>query len=359
MSFNIMMVNGRFTTIINNKSYVVATDHPNYDTLLQALKDGDADTFLDNYTIAKKVDNHYSGTDVVVKDGQVLYKGKVVHNVITERIIDFAENDLPTEGMINFLKNLMDNPSRRAVTELYGFLEHRNLPITPDGHFLAYKAVRDNYLDKYSGKFDNSVGAVLEMPRNEVDDEASRTCSHGFHVGALEYAGPGGWYHRHADKVMIVKINPRDAVSVPADHNAQKLRVCRYEVVGEYEKPLDDTLDTTTGMPEKEADASADGVFEAPYDKYLTDDPEVFEGLGHVREEYSHTRRYHDGWSFRSRNVRTKRRTLNVSNYDIMVCYNTDDTVRWVTVKDNNLAPDLWGQGDGKTVEFVRFTDAY
>jgi hypothetical protein len=32
---------------------------------------------------------------------------------------------------------------------------------------------------------------------------------------------------------MIVKVNPRDVVSIPSDYNDSKGRTCRYEVVGE------------------------------------------------------------------------------------------------------------------------------
>jgi len=37
---------------------------------------------------------------------------------------------------------------------------------------------------------------------------------------------------------MIVKINPRDVVSVPEECNCEKLRTARYEVVGEYQGEL-------------------------------------------------------------------------------------------------------------------------
>jgi hypothetical protein len=32
---------------------------------------------------------------------------------------------------------------------------------------------------------------------------------------------------------MILKINPRDVVSIPVDYNDSKGRCCRYEVIGE------------------------------------------------------------------------------------------------------------------------------
>ena len=35
------------------------------------------------------------------------------------------------------------------------------------------------------------------------------------------------------ERVMILKINPRDVVSIPTDYNDSTGRCCRYEVIGE------------------------------------------------------------------------------------------------------------------------------
>jgi hypothetical protein len=35
---------------------------------------------------------------------------------------------------------------------------------------------------------------------------------------------------------MIVKINPKDVVAIPADYNNTKGRTCKYEVVAEYKE---------------------------------------------------------------------------------------------------------------------------
>jgi hypothetical protein len=113
------------------------------------------------------------------------------------------------------------------------------LPITDNGNFLAYKAVREDYTDKYTGKFLNTIDAVLEMPRNKVDDDKNVGCSYGFHAGTIEYAKQfsGGCGH-----IMLVEINPSDVVSIPTDCEFQKLRTCKYKVVGEYEIDLTDPL---------------------------------------------------------------------------------------------------------------------
>jgi hypothetical protein len=132
------------------------------------------------------------------------------------------------------MHNLHKNPSKRAVEELYGFLEKGALPITPDGYFLAYKKVRANYMDCHTGTISNHVGAVVEMERNEVDDDKDRTCSAGLHFCSQEYLKSFG-----GERTMILKIDPKDVVSIPSDYNDSKGRTCRYEVIGELDAPAE------------------------------------------------------------------------------------------------------------------------
>lgn len=75
---------------------------------------------------------------------------------------------------------------------------------------------------------DNSVGKVLEMPRNMVDEDKNRTCSAGLHFCSYDYLA-----HFGGERIMVLKINPKDVVAIPADYNNSKGRTCRYEVVDE------------------------------------------------------------------------------------------------------------------------------
>ena len=134
--------------------------------------------------------------------------------------------------MARFLANLMENPSMRAVEELYGFLEHGKMPITPDGHFLAYKAVNPDYTDIHTGTISNRIGEKPWMARNKVDDRSHITCSRGYHVCSFDYLPHFAHNNGH---VMICKVNPRDVVSIPRDYNDTKMRVSTYEVVDEHE----------------------------------------------------------------------------------------------------------------------------
>ena len=244
MSVPFIFVDGNLTVIVKNKAHQVLPDHTNYKMIMDALPTATEDELLNLLDVDKAVEL-YSNGDVKVEGNKVLYQGEEVHGSISKRIIEFMKNGLPFEPLVKFLENVMKNPSMQSQRELYDFLQHENLPITEDGHFLAYKAVRSDFKDKYRGVFDNSVGNVCEMQRAKVDDDRARGCSDGLHAGALSYVASYGSVAA-GDNIVIVKINPADVVSVPTDCNCQKLRTCRYEVVGLYEGELQRPLYQTT-----------------------------------------------------------------------------------------------------------------
>lgn len=230
------------TAVIDGEVFTMSNAHPSFSEAQVALADGDIDGLFDLFnvaqTIVNKMDAVVSGALKIV-GGTLSYKGSPIHNYVTDKIFEFMQGGYPFQPLVNFLEKLLANPSRRAIEELYKFLEHKHLPICEDGDFLAYKGVGHDYRDLYSGKFFNHVGAVLEMPRNAVCDDADVGCSYGFHAGSYEYAKD---YAGGRGKLVIVKINPADVVSVPKDCDCQKLRTSRYEVVkdfdGAYTKPL-------------------------------------------------------------------------------------------------------------------------
>ncbi len=230
--------------IENRPNTINRKTHPKYDQVLDAIRNGDWDAIPDLVDLVSAIREYTSDSgDIEVRDGDVYFDGRPFANALTDRLLGLLEEDLPVEPLCNFLTNLKKNPSKRAVDELYGFLENNSLPITPDGHFVAYKKVRDNFTDIHSGNFDNSVGQVVSMARNEVDEDKDRTCSSGLHFCSLEYLPNfGGWC---GNRVVLVKINPRDVVSIPSDYNNAKGRACRYEVIAEHTTDRVEDRDTT------------------------------------------------------------------------------------------------------------------
>lgn len=184
--------------------------------------------------------------DIYIKNNDIFFyfngSEVKVHNVLVDVIINMAREGFNIEPMKKFLSNLLRNPSSSAVEELYDFIQQAELPITEDGCFIAYKIVKDDYMDIYTGTIDNSVGAVVSMPRFKVDDNRKSTCSSGLHFCSKGYLDKYGSNQRDSDRVVLVKINPKDVVSIPIDYQNAKGRCCSYTVISDI---------TTKGWREK------------------------------------------------------------------------------------------------------------
>lgn len=209
--------------------------------------------------------NGVDGFEVV--DGSVWYDGEKLPKVLSDKVISIAAEGLPLENFELFWERLSNNPSSSSVTELLDFLEYKELPITEDGCFLAYKAVNSDYYSCHgnpdtkviqgtvddSGRIYNGVGEVIEVRRRDVNDDRNVHCSWGLHVGSLDYARSFG------ETLLIVKVDPSDVVSVPTDCACQKCRVSKYKVIGDFVEEIvtpvtDASGDTVSTSKAKELD---------------------------------------------------------------------------------------------------------
>jgi hypothetical protein len=259
VSFPYLIQGSNITVVIGTTPHTVSKNHIAYNKLVAAIKTGDWETVQDIIEPKQVVLNFGQG-NVSIQGDKIFWKGREMHNALTKRMVAMIQEDFPVEPLVAFMENLMENPSKRAVTELYGFLEKNTLPITSDGCFLAYKKVRQDYLDVHSGTVLNKPAAymtdedratleeavgknsevavevvdgvtVVSMERNLVDDDQNRTCSVGLHFCSRDYLN-----HFGGERIVILKINPRDVVSIPNDYNDSKGRACRYEIVDEIDK---------------------------------------------------------------------------------------------------------------------------
>jgi len=231
------------TVVVDGKAMTMQKDHPAWTQAVDALNNEEYDRLENLFDVSKAVEDYVDNeSGITVKEGSVFFQGEAIHNVVVDKILGFMRQGLPFKPLVRFLGKLMANPSRRAVNELYTFLEHKSMPITPDGNFVAYKGVTDDFKDFHTGKFDNSVGQTLSMVRNSVCDDANIGCSYGFHAGSYEYAKG---YASNGGHLLRVEIDPTDVVSVPLDCNCQKLRTAKYKVIALHEsieRPLDDGI---------------------------------------------------------------------------------------------------------------------
>ena len=279
MSFPYLIQGSNITVVIGTTPHTVSKNHIAYNKLVAAIKANDWETVQDIIEPKKVVLNFGQG-NVSIQGDKIFWKGREMHNALTKRMVAMIQEDFPVEPLIAFMENLMENPSKRAVTELYGFLEKNTLPITPDGCFLAYKKVRQDYFDCHSGTVLNkpavymtdedaatlkeAVGknnevtvevvdgvTVVSMERNLVDDDQNRTCSTGLHFCSRDYLD-----HFGGERIVVLKINPRDVVSIPNDYNDSKGRCARYEIVDEIDKDKADEAFAKTVQEAAEREAS-------------------------------------------------------------------------------------------------------
>lgn len=237
--FKYIKTNKTITCYINNKPLICSNSHANWNLIKDLLENNDKEKIDLNYLESLfKVENIIlkSNKNIKILNNAILYKNKEIHNVLVDKILGMIKENINVNYMIKFLDNLMENPSERARNELYGFLEVGKLPISNDGCFYAYKKIRNDYKDIYSGTMDNSIGKTLRMKRILVDDNKDRTCSFGLHFCSYSYLEKFGSSDVNNFKIVIVKINPKNVVSIPADYNNTKGRTCEYKVVQDITK---------------------------------------------------------------------------------------------------------------------------
>ena len=276
-----MIQGNNIVVVIDNKPHTISKTHITYQKVLDAIKANDWEG-VKAVIDPKKVVLDYGQGNVEVQGEKLFWKGAELHNALSRRMIQMLQDGFPIAPLVAFMENLMLNPSKRSVTELFGFLEKNNLPITPDGHFLAYKKVRFDYKDVHSAtclnkpahlltdedKADIAKGkvgevtvavetvdgvetTVLSMERNHVDDDQNRTCSAGLHFCSKDYLNSFG-----GERIVIVKINPADVVSIPNDYNDSKGRTARYAIVDEIDKDKADKAFEKVVQAEAEREAS-------------------------------------------------------------------------------------------------------
>ena len=231
--------NGKITVLLKSGPKSISNTDPKYNLVLEAIQNDDEAKLEEILDVSKKVAT-FSNGKFSVKDGAVYYGEEILPEAISRKIISYIELNLPPDSLLKFWENVNLNPSYRSKNQLFSFLEANDHPFTDDGCFIAYRAVRADFMDKYTGTMDNSPGKIVSMERNKVNDDPNQTCSYGLHVANFSYASTV--YGSAGDKLIAVKVNPLAVVAVPPDYNEAKMRVCEFEVLheiqNEYKTPL-------------------------------------------------------------------------------------------------------------------------
>lgn len=257
--------NMRLTVYLDGVPFNITSAHMNYTCIYDYLTLGGDDVEYvrelidEEKAIQDKVAEY---DDITVSDGEVTYKGETVTGYLTDMMVRLLNRGTDIAPWAKFLRKLQKNPAKHAVDELYQWMEKAKMPLMPNGNFLAYKKVQDDYSSSHrnadGSTFWNFLGTKVKMPRNKVDDDRNRTCSSGLHFCSYEYLPQ---YMGTRGKVLLLEINPKNVVSIPTDYDFTKGRASAYKIVGEL------TLEEA-----KFAFPSADVVDRSEYDWFADDD---------------------------------------------------------------------------------------
>lgn len=266
------------TVLYNNTPRTVFKTSKEFDTVLTAIRTDDI-KLLESIFIADNIADITCG-NITLKNNQLLYRNNVVDNYILNRIKEYMMLKLPINHLLEFTNKVYASQSKNTINNLYKFLEYRNMPITANGNFLAYKYVTEDYYSYHSGseplisgkrngqgQIYNGIGETVEMERMYVSDDLTVGCSGGLHVANENYARAYG-----GKKIVIVEVNPADVVCVPHDASCQKVRTCKYTVIRDYVGKMNDNYnEMETSYPELQS------LFNNTTSDIIDDDSEVDE----------------------------------------------------------------------------------
>jgi hypothetical protein len=245
MKYNVVTNDGVISSVtlfIDSESFVASSDHPNFVRIIDEVRKvrPDEEVLKNLFDLSLAVGSKFDRLSerVLVRAGRVHFDGTEVHNALTDTIAKFYLAGLEDfQPLVNFMEKIETNPSQHSREHLFRWLTKHRFSLCPDGDFLAYKgttqdsksisrgqAIVNN--EWVNGQVLNAPGTIVEMPRDQVTFDPHNGCSVGLHAGNWSYAR--GFAR---GRVLRVKINPRDVVSVPVDSNDEKLRVCRYRVL--------------------------------------------------------------------------------------------------------------------------------
>lgn len=249
-------------SIQNNKleTNIIENTHANWGAIVKAYKAKDYDQVIDLINVRRAIATKSSGR-FTVEGESVLFNGEPVHGFLFDRIISHLREGLDFDNLLKFADNLWQNPSNRARNYLFQFLADRNFTIDEDGYVLGWKGVRDDYYSvrgspirplkgtvNEHGQIYNGVGEVIQIDRGLINDEYEVACHTGLHVGTRAFA------RSFASRLMVVRFNPKDAVTVP--NSGEKLRVAEYEVVAEEDATPQTVVDDSYNKPLPKRDAN-------------------------------------------------------------------------------------------------------
>jgi hypothetical protein len=240
---SIISGDGTVCIMYNGEMHVINTEHPAHSEIVAHRYN--EDKLLQLLDIRMAIKSWLGADTEITEDGRILYRGVEQDGQMVGRILEQCRKGFDITPSVMFFENCLANPGAtgpdgehiegyKVIEQLYGFLQAKQFPLTDDGCFLAYKNVArsddgnlwDGWTYKESkqrGTFLYNPGCIAQEPREVCCSDPKRSCGRGLHAGNFSYV-------TDSRPSVVVKVNPRDVVSVPETETC-KLRACRIQII--------------------------------------------------------------------------------------------------------------------------------
>lgn len=265
-------------------------DHPNFARIVELARADDLGVF-DLFDIAKAAGARFERLSerVTAKNGRLYLDGDEINNALTAQVVRFLDAGVEDwKPLVAFFEKVQSNTNDHSREQLFRFLDANGMVVSlaSDGDIVAYKGMQRredeqgvfyvpsshgtgnhvivngvDYPDSTDDEAAQRPGDVVELPRSEVRHDPNTHCSVGLHIATYNYANSYG------NVVVEVRVNPRDVVSVPNDAN-EKVRACRYTIVGEVDGPHQSPVVFTHAAPEQTEEEAHEEALDAPEGTY-------------------------------------------------------------------------------------------
>lgn len=205
----------------------ITSDDADFNAVIEALQGSNDNILPELLEPERAILAHDDRISIV--GNTVFLDGERVDPALEEKFLRTIALGLSVQPWVLAFDDLKKNPSFRIREQFFRFMADPSVRWNEDGSFQAFKVVRSNMYDKYSGTIYNGVNKIVWMDRSQVDDDPRRTCSSGLHVCNAQYI-PFFYSEYNDDVIIAVKVWPRHVVSIPADHSDAKMRVEEYFV---------------------------------------------------------------------------------------------------------------------------------
>jgi len=235
--FPYTITQNNITVFVSGQVIKLPNTHSGFAALAEHLQKPAHDAALIQQLADKRVAlSRLLAGKVTLIGNTVYYDGAPVRSALSDRLITLTDAGHDASPWAFFMDKIGQNPSDNSRERLFEFIDRWETPLTPDGDFIAFKGVNNDYSSSRTGtdglKVYNRPGDIVTLDRDKCVEDPDITCAAGLHACASHYLD-SFWGTQY--RVIALKINPTDVVSIPTDYNLSKMRVCRYEVLGDID----------------------------------------------------------------------------------------------------------------------------